>query len=65
MPREKECYRENLMLIREAYPDKTMLTATEIAQFWGKDVRTVRKVLGKKLKKRVGVSITVLASEMS
>lgn len=65
MPREKESYRDNLERIIAAFPNKEMLTATEVANFWGKDVRTVRRVLKGKLKKHIGISVAVLASEMS
>lgn len=65
MPREKEAYRDTLELIATAFPGKTMLTATEVAQIWGKDVRTVRKVLKDDLVKHVGISIVKLARRMS
>lgn len=63
MPREKETYRMNLERICEAFPNKEMLTATEIARFWGKDVRTVKKAFPHM--KFSGVSKAKLASYMS
>ena len=65
MPREKETYRDTLEFISSMFPDKTMLTATEVAQLWGKSPRTVRKVLGDDLIKHAGISIVKLARFMS
>lgn len=65
MSREKEDFRTTLAYIETRFPGKTMLTATEVAQLWGKDVRTVRKVLGKELIRHVGISVIKLARLMS
>lgn len=43
MAREKEGFRENLMRIDQAFPDKELLTITDIARFEGSDRGTVRK----------------------
>ena len=65
MPREKEDFRANLELLMARYPGKTMLTTREIADVWGRDIRTVRKVLQPWYKKEIGVSIAVVARIMS
>ena len=62
MPREKECYRDNLVLIKEKYPDENMLTVKQVAKFTGKDYRTVKKLF----KFNNGyISVANLASQMS
>lgn len=35
MPREKESYRDNLERLNERYPDKELLTVTDVANFLG------------------------------
>ena len=43
MSREKEGFRDNLERIDAAFPDKELLTVTDIAKFEGSDRGTVRK----------------------
>ena len=48
MAREKECYRENLEILNNRYPDHDMLTMEELMQVTGyKSINTVRKHFGK------------------
>ncbi len=63
MPREKEDYRNNLELIIEKFPGKNTLTAKEVAEFLGRDVRTVNKIFD--FKKGIGISIATLARALS
>lgn len=44
MPREKESYRDNLERIKERYPQKEMLTVSEVAAFTGLHRYTVKKI---------------------
>ena len=46
--REKEMYRDNLMEIREAYPDKRCLTVQEVAEWLCIDRRSVTKLIEEK-----------------
>lgn len=46
MAREKECYRDNLALLNEAFPDKNILTLGEVAEWTGLDRRTVTRLYG-------------------
>ena len=62
MAREKEMLREQLARISEAFPGKECLTATEVARWMGKDVKTVRRAFS--FKKPFGISIVQLAREM-
>lgn len=43
MSREKEGFRDNMALLNERFPDKDMLTITEVAEFMGVTPRTVRR----------------------
>lgn len=36
MSREKECYRSTLERLDEAYPDKAILTITDVAKYTGR-----------------------------
>lgn len=62
MPLEKEGYRDQLERLTEAFPGKEVLTAKEVAQFLGRDVRTVRENFS--FKKAIGISIVQLAREL-
>lgn len=44
MPLEPESYRDNLELIYNKYPQKTMLTKTEVQDITGLNYRTVCKL---------------------
>ena len=45
MSRESEYYRDNLARVQEAFPDKEVLTVTDIAKWWGVKGVTVSKHL--------------------
>lgn len=62
MPREKEAFRDQLERLTKAFPGKEVLTATEVARFLGRDVRTVREHFT--FKKAIGISIVQLAREL-
>ena len=40
---EKTTYRDNLERIKEAFPDKELLTTSDVARFLGRDRRYVTK----------------------
>lgn len=63
MPREKEAYRDNLVRLNEAFPDRDMLTIKEVAHWMGRDVKTVKKYIP--FKKGIGISKATLASILS
>lgn len=64
MAREKELYRENLRLIREAFGEVATLNIKETSAYLGCDPRTVKKmnVFASGTKR---VSVTKLASALS
>ena len=43
MAKERQDYRENLALIREAFPDKAVLSIKEVCTFLQRDRRTLLK----------------------
>lgn len=43
MPREKECYRDNLMRIDKRFPGKELLNIKEVAEFLGISPRKAKK----------------------
>lgn len=43
MPREKECYRDNLTMLAEAFPAKKLIDCREFAIWAGIDRRTAKK----------------------
>lgn len=43
MSREKECYRDNLERLEEAFPDKEILCISDVVRYTGKNYRTVKK----------------------
>ncbi len=63
MSREKEAYRDNLERIIEAFPDKEIITASELASWLGLNIRTVYKYFP--IKKGVGISKATLARCLS
>lgn len=46
MAREKECYRDNLQRLDERFPDKEILTVSDVAAWTGLDRRTVTRLYG-------------------
>lgn len=62
MPREKETYRKNLELILEAYPNKKLLSISDVVKFTGLNRRTVLKLFSFD---GHYISIANLAREMS
>lgn len=63
MPREKDSYRDNLERIKDAYPDKEMLSLKETADFIGLNYRTVKKMFS--FNRFNKISVAMLAREMS
>lgn len=43
MPREKECFRDNLVRLDERFPDKELLTKSDVASFLGISSRTLTR----------------------
>ena len=64
MPKEKEAYRDNLMMLKEAFGDKDIVSLTEVARWMKKDVRTVKRQL-QTIIKPVGISVATLARYLS
>ena len=44
MPREKEAYRDNLELLDRMFPDKNILTVSDVAKFSGCCYRVAKKI---------------------
>lgn len=63
MAREKEAYRDNLERIKEAFPDKEILSLKETAEFTGLNWRTVKKMFS--FNQFNKISVATLAREMS
>ncbi len=42
MPKEKECYRDQLQRLDEKFPDREMINQKELAEFLGCDPKTIR-----------------------
>lgn len=68
--REKELTRQYEADINERFGGKQLLTVAEVAEFLGRDKRTVRdhfKRMGKlqKMGRTAGISVAVLASYLS
>lgn len=62
MSREKELFRDNLIRIKEKYPDKEILRPFEVASYLGICVKTVKK----RYTFHDGyISVVKLASELS
>lgn len=62
MGREKEMLREQMLVIRNAFPDKELLMPGEVAKWLHKDPRTVKRDFS--FKPGIGISIVQLAREM-
>lgn len=62
MSREKELLRDNIARIKEKYPSKELLTASEVAKYLGICTKTVRK---RYTFTRGYISVVKLASELS
>lgn len=43
MPREKEGFRDNMERLNEFFPDRDLLSVTDLVKFTGRDRRTVTK----------------------
>lgn len=65
MPREREAYRDNLKIISEKYPDKTMLRPMEVVNVTGMCLNTVKKHFDFKSGVKGYISIADLARQMS
>ncbi len=61
MPREKPEYRDNYEALLQFSGGRMMLTAKEVAQYLGRDPRTVKKLYDIP---RVGITIPTLARRM-
>lgn len=63
MPREKPEYRDNYEALLQYSGGRMMLTASEVAKYLGKDVRTVIKLYNI-TNPRIGITIPTLARRM-
>lgn len=63
MPREKECYRDNLERIKEMYPHKEMLNIKEVCVFCGISYNSAKKLFD--FNKLNMISVAKLARMMS
>ena len=43
MPREKECFRDNLVRLDEKFPDKELLTKADVVEFLGISTATMTR----------------------
>ena len=43
MPKEKELFRDNLQILNERFPDKFLLTSTDVVEFTGLERHTIKK----------------------
>lgn len=64
MPREKELYRENLVLLRENFGDVATINITQAAKYAGCDPRAIKK-MNVMVNGTKRVSVTKLASALS
>ena len=62
MGKELKSYRDNLERIKEAFPDKEILTLGEVIKFTGRSRPTVRKLF---TLENNFISVATLAREMS
>ena len=62
MGREKEMLREQMLVIRNAFPNKETLLPGEVARWMHKDPRTVKRLFS--FKPGIGISVIQLAREM-
>lgn len=63
MPRETEYYRDNLSRVMEAFPEKEILTLTDISKWWGVSSAIVTRSLG--IHKGEYISKATLARKMA
>lgn len=63
MPRETEYYRDNLSRVMEAFPEKEVLTLTDISKWWGVSSAIVTRSIG--IHKGEYISKATLARKMS
>ena len=63
MAREKEAFRDNLQRLKEAFPNKEILNASEVARWAGMSRETVIKHYG--IEKNKGISVATLARKLS
>lgn len=64
--REKELFRENLILIRERFGDRQLIPVMEVAKYLGLNVQTVRDHYPvKKVGRMYYVAAVTLARELS
>ena len=63
MPREKPAFRDNLDRLDEAFPDRELLSVTEVARYLGKSSQTVAKRFP--FRRGLGISKATLARELS
>ena len=64
MPREKPLFRINLDRIDAAFPDKEVLSLSDIATYTGKSLRTITRKY--KINKEIGgISKATLANRLS
>lgn len=64
MPKFPKNYEENLALVRERFPDRTMLTLKEVAELWGKSPITAKKVIAPYYHRTLGISVANVAKLM-
>lgn len=62
MSREKESYKDNLERIKQAFPDREVLTIAEVARWMKRDPRTVKRELPFTA---LGISVATLARQLS
>ncbi|MEA5151996.1 MAG: hypothetical protein VB039_05280 [Oscillospiraceae bacterium] len=62
MAREAEAYRDNLEALIACYGNRRLLTAKDVADFCGRDVRTVSKKYGID---KSGITMATLARRMA
>lgn len=62
MRMEKEMLQEQVLIIRNAFPNKEMLLPGEVARWMHKDPRTVKRLFS--FKPGIGISVIQLAREM-
>lgn len=59
--REHEAYRDNLEALMEHFGNKRLLTATDVAEYCGRDRRFIKELYGIP---RTGITIQTLARKM-
>ena len=61
--KEKECFRDNLERITEAFPGQEIIKTAQLARWLKMDKRTVEKRFP--MKKGIGISVATLARFLS